>query len=100
MLTTSVISSLSFLVVGIVVVAGIFAIIREIVLWYFRINEFMEVAKETRDYLRMLAHAATSQPNAATPQANPYPAQPTLSGWRSNGKPKPKDTSPIWRDNS
>lgn len=94
-----IISSLIFLGVGIVIIAAIFMMIREVVLWYFRINEFMQVAKESRDYLKELVNLMNEQLDISETQpSNPYPAKPTLSGWRDNGKPKPKDTSLIWRD--
>lgn len=52
---------LIYLGIGIVIIAAIFMMIREIVLWYFRINEFMEVAKESRNYLKELVRLASPE---------------------------------------
>lgn len=55
------ISGLIILVVGLVIVAGVFSMIREIVLWYFRINESIHLAKESRDYLKELVRLASTE---------------------------------------
>lgn len=55
------VSALSILVVGIIIVAGVFSVTREIVLWYFRINESIQIAKESRDYLKELVRLASPE---------------------------------------
>jgi hypothetical protein len=41
------------------VIVGLFILLREIVLWYWKINEHIEIAKESRDYLKEIAAATT-----------------------------------------
>src|SRR5690242_6337828 len=48
-------------VLSVVVLLVIFLCIREIVLWYFRINESVQIAKESRDYLRELVRLASAE---------------------------------------
>lgn len=85
-------NSLIVLIVGIVVVLGVLSVIRELVLWYWRINEHIEIAKESRDYLKEIAAATTYMARLASAQRNGSDSLPTgnasLSGWRESGDKK------------